>query len=354
MCTTVISPSSPGLLMGHNYDFAYGHGLLVANRRGLRKTSLHDQPSQAVEWTSRFGSLTLNQFAAELPVSGLNEAGLALALMWHEEGQFPSPDGGPSLNELQWIQYQLDTRGSVAEVLDHLGDIRIQPEIFSLHYALADAAGEVALIEFLDGRPQVVRNPEVAVLANRSHEPSLAHAVQMEGTSAPSRLHMEDSLDRYFLARRLAARLQPSRATASDLFDLLHAVRLQPSFRSIGDWILRRTPPTFTQWTSVFDVATRVIHIRSRGARSVSSFALGGLDYDGDHEPMAADIPHPGNGGGPIEFRPFTVEDNRRLVEASFRPVADRFPTELRQALAQYPWTFDGPDSSAASWPRIV
>jgi len=354
MCTTVIAPASAGFLMGHNYDFAFGHGMALVNRRGLHKISLHDHPAQAVEWTSGFGSLTLNQFAAELPVSGLNEAGLALALMWHEEGEFPSHDDRPSLNELQWIQYQLDSRGSVAEVLDHLGDIRIRPEMFALHYALCDAAGDVAFIDFLEGRPQVVRNPDIAVLTNSSHERSLAYAAQKGRTPASARLRTEDSLGRYLLALRLAGGLHPARTTAGDLFDLLHAVSLQASFRSIGDWVLRRRPPTFTQWTSVFDVGARRIHIQSRGARGTSACALSGLDLDGGHAPMAADLPQAGDGGAPIEFRPFTVEDNRRLVEASFLPVGDRFPVELRQALAQYPWTFDGPDSPAECKPRIL
>ena len=37
--------------------------------------------------------------------------------MWLDSSEYPKPDGTPSVNELQWIQYQLDNFATVGEVL---------------------------------------------------------------------------------------------------------------------------------------------------------------------------------------------------------------------------------------------
>ena len=64
-------------------------------------------------WTSRFGSLTFNQYGREFPSGGINEKGLVVELMWLDDTRYPAPDGRGELPTLQWIQYQLDTAANV-------------------------------------------------------------------------------------------------------------------------------------------------------------------------------------------------------------------------------------------------
>ena len=57
----------------------------------------------------------------------------------------------PSVGGLQWIQYQLDIADSVPAVLASDSHIRIATAV-PLHYLVADAEGNVAAVEFLQGR----------------------------------------------------------------------------------------------------------------------------------------------------------------------------------------------------------
>ncbi len=45
------------------------------------------------------------------------ESGLVVEELSYSPTQYPAPDARPALNELQWIQYQLDNHRSVQEVI---------------------------------------------------------------------------------------------------------------------------------------------------------------------------------------------------------------------------------------------
>jgi penicillin V acylase-like amidase (Ntn superfamily) len=88
-CTTVCFTDKATPVVAYNYDFHSGDGLVLVNPRGLAKTSVLDGKPHA--WTSRFGSLTFNQYGRDQPMTGINERGLVVAQMWLEEGKYPGP-----------------------------------------------------------------------------------------------------------------------------------------------------------------------------------------------------------------------------------------------------------------------
>jgi penicillin V acylase-like amidase (Ntn superfamily) len=117
MCTSVKLTNHQEVVLAQNYDFYYGHGLFIVNKKGVRKTALTDnlteenmysEESHGAKWVSLYGSVTFNQFARELPTCGMNEAGLAIVSMWHDTVQKTEPRGKNQITELQWIQQQLD------------------------------------------------------------------------------------------------------------------------------------------------------------------------------------------------------------------------------------------------------
>ena len=101
-------------------------------------------------WNSKYGSITFNQYGREAPSGGMNEAGLVIELMWLDDTQYPQPDSRAEVDVLEWIQYNLDTAASVAEVIKSSEAIRIASPV-KLHYLTSDREGNSATIEFLDG-----------------------------------------------------------------------------------------------------------------------------------------------------------------------------------------------------------
>src|SRR5262245_16829126 len=114
-CTTVCFADGSAPFVAYNYDFHSGDGLVLVNPRGLAKTSVLDGKPHA--WTVRFASLTFNQYGRDQPMTGINERGLVVAQMWLDEAKYPAADDRPEVSVLEWIQLQLDTAASVADVL---------------------------------------------------------------------------------------------------------------------------------------------------------------------------------------------------------------------------------------------
>jgi choloylglycine hydrolase len=62
-----------GPVFGKNYDWDVADGLVIVNKRGVAKTAMtNDNPAK---WTSKYGSVTFNQYGREMPCGGINEAG---------------------------------------------------------------------------------------------------------------------------------------------------------------------------------------------------------------------------------------------------------------------------------------
>lgn len=277
-------------LFGRNYDFQIGYGLVMTNPRGLRKASMSATP---VQWTSRYGSLTFNQFGRENPTGGMNEAGLVVELMWLEETRYPAADARPELGTLEWIQYQLDTAGSVAEVLANAENVRIGgTTVVPLHYLVADARGDSAAIEFLNGKLIVHRG--ATALANDPYARSVAS---------------RDPRDRYVRAAKGAA-------TVDAAFALLDEVAL-----------------SHTQWSIVYDLRHKVVHWRTARNRARRSVKLAAFDFRCSAPVRVSDV-------DANDFRDYTRAANEALVRRSIR--ATSFTRHMPEAEI----------AAAAGWPE--
>ena len=173
-CTTFVLKTKNGLFFGRNLDWVSDLGLIIINQRNVEKNSLVFEPEKPIAWTSQYGSLTFNQFGKEFPFGGINEKGLVIEIMV-SDAEYPEPDERPVVNELQWVQYQLDNCASVAEVIRTDSMIRIGQTYERLHYLVCDAEGNAAVIEFLGGKMRVYQGEDlpVAVLENESYDQSL-------------------------------------------------------------------------------------------------------------------------------------------------------------------------------------
>lgn len=146
-CTTFVLKDSGKFVFGRNLDWFSDNGLVLVNKRGVKKTSLIFPPEKTTRWTSRYGSISFNQFGKELPFGGVNEKGLIVEVML-VDGSYPDYDQRTAVNELQWVQYQLDNSSTVDEVIETDEFIRIRKVNQNLHYLVCNRSGETAVIEF--------------------------------------------------------------------------------------------------------------------------------------------------------------------------------------------------------------
>ncbi len=116
------------MVFGRNYDWVTETGMVNTNLRGVLKSAFEIEKGKKLQWVSKYGSITFNQYGKEFPTGGMNEKGLVVELMWLSESQFPKPDERPALDVLQWIQYQLDNCTNIEEVEATDKVIRINPD----------------------------------------------------------------------------------------------------------------------------------------------------------------------------------------------------------------------------------
>lgn len=135
----------------------------------------------SVEWVVKYGNITFNQFSLEMPVSGMNEAGLAVALMWHEEGDCGIDERYLRLSSLQWIQYQLDNFKNIDEVVEGLQVIRPEQGPMPLHFMLLDSHGDCLIVEFIGGELVLQKNADYPIVTNTSCEKCIEALTRSEG-----------------------------------------------------------------------------------------------------------------------------------------------------------------------------
>ncbi len=296
-CTTVCLLDHGRAIVAYNYDFDPPEGLAFVNKRGMRKASA--VPVRPATWTAAHGSVTINQFGRDNPTTGVNDGGLMVSLMWLDETRYPPDDARPSIGILEWIQYNLDRHGSVAEVLADAGAVRPTSRV-PIHYFFADATGDAATAEFLDGKLVVHRGTTMPVkaLANSTYASSVAafEAARRTGSVPTSR----SSLDRFVRASMLAGTGEGDPIARG--FEILASV----------------AQPNFTRWSVVYDLTAREIHFRTDGNPSIRHVVLAGLDFSCRTPVRMLDVTAPGSGDVTAAFVDYSATANRALLEAAF------------------------------------
>jgi choloylglycine hydrolase len=312
-CTTFVLRDGEVVLFGKNYDWSLGDGLLVVNPRGLARTALVGPGVRPAAWTSRFGSVTFNQYGVASPSGGINEKGLAIELMWLDEARYPDADARPVVGNLEWIQYQLDRSATVGEVIASDAEVRIADNA-PLHYLVADQSGEVAVVEFLDGKMVARRGKDVPV-------PALANDPYAEALSSWQR--GADSRSRFSRAGQRALDFHAAGERARSL-DYAFAT-------------LRSVAQDATQWSIVYDLRAGQVFFRTRGHGTIRRLAVSALDFSCGAGVRAVDLTAPGP-DLQAALRPLTAERHRTFLAAVYRKtpfLANTPPARIDQLAAQ-------------------
>ena len=319
-CTTFCLRDDGRILFGKNYDWGVGDGILVVNQRGMARTADVDN-DRPVSWVSRFGSVTFNQYGRDFPSGGMNEAGLVIELMWMEGSRYPAPDQRPALNVLQWIQYNLDSHATVAEVLAADQKVRIADEV-PLHYLVADSKGQVATVEFLGGRlvAHTGKSLPVAALANSTYTESEKARQEAKGGTPQG----NSSLARF---TRAAGRVTSFDAQKGDAvayaFETLDQVAQGAS----------------TRWSIVYEIDRLRVHFRTRDHRPVRSLSLKDLSFECGQPVRVLSLDAKVQGDVAQKLVPYTRQINEDLVRASVSktPFLASTPAAEIERWAAYP-----------------
>jgi len=321
-CTTFLINSNGELVFGRNYDWVTNAGTVNTNLRGLFKTSAKMKDGKTTSWVSKYGSITFNQYGKEFPTGGMNEKGLVIELMWLTESVYPKQDNRASLQELQWVQYQLDNCSSIEEVIATDSLLRVASSSVPLHFLIADARGKAATIEYLNGKMVVHQSNslEFPVLTNSTYESSKA--------SYKSRKGDNNSLERFAIACSMVTQYKTnnSKKPAIDFaFETLDKV-------SQGD---------FTKWSIVYDIKNKKVHFKTSSYSQTKTVGFSSLDFTCSAKALSLDMNKDLKGDITASLQPYNSKLNERIVTESVIATRPRFPISdaaLKEAIA-YPAT---------------
>ena len=308
-CTTFVLKNDSSLLFGRNLDWYSDDGVAVVNKRNVQKEALVFPPEQSTTWTSKYGSVTFNQFGKEFPFGGMNERGLVVELMV-VPGQFPALDNRTAVNELQWVQYQLDNCASIEEVIATDSKIRIQMISQNLHYLVCDSSGNAVVIEFTLSGMKVYRDEKlpIVVLENDPYQTSLKKR----------KLKQEC---RFLTASNMLSVLSPKTNTKESIrysFDVLDKVKLDGS------------------WSMVYDIKAKSIHFITGSNPIRRLIQMNSFDFSCQSASLLYDLARRDAGNVLTKFISYSRQLNVLKFKAGLKSNGIRLPSKILQRFLNY------------------
>jgi penicillin V acylase-like amidase (Ntn superfamily) len=327
-CTSFVINDEGRPVFGKNLDYHIGYGMMIANKRGVAKQAAIDiLPAQ---WVSKYGSVTFNVYGREMPMGGMNEVGLVVENMWLDESRYPadSTDARPTVNSLQWIQYQLDTAGTVKDVIESDKRIRIVDPAGAIHFLVCDRKGDCAAIEFLQGKMVVHTGADLPVraLTNSTYDSSIDFLTRFDGdTKTEEYLAGGTTLGRFVTAAGMLDSFKhKSHDDAIDYgFKMLETV----------------SSPDYTRWSIVYDISEKRVYFRTKTNPERRYVDLGGLEFACGTQVMIHDMDSQVSGDVAGALEPYSYDANRALITKAYgnTEFLKQIPPEVLEQLARYP-----------------
>jgi hypothetical protein len=253
-----------GCVFGANLDYGISSGFIFVNKRNTFKAGWDPGTTdEYAMWTSKYGNVTFNLCGYQMVWAGMNEAGLVVSTMSLEETVQELADARPPLNNTVWLQYLLDTCGSVDEAIASSSKVRMAHGVD--HYLISDQHGNSAVIEFL-------RLPGIrAVVAKRQAlSESLGFAGPFRQGSGP--------------AQGIQTRLQRCAGGRQERIGV-HAF-----------YILAAVSQGYTGWSIVFDNRNLQVFFHTKINPHLRRIDFSELDFSGDTAVRMLDINDPSTG----------------------------------------------------------
>jgi len=323
-CTTVLVERGGELAVGKSYDWSMGQGLVLINKRGVAKRSLPLKPGdRPLQWVARHASVTFNQYGREMPVGGMNDAGLVVEAMWLESSRYPPADARPATSELQWIQYLLDTCASAQQVVEAAVKVRVSLVYGKIHYLACDRAGACVALEQIDGRTAITTGAglKARTLTNSTYAESRRFLERHKGFGGAAAVPTgRSSLERFVRASSLATR--PARGAISTAsFAILDSV-------SLGD---------YSKWNIVYLPKELRVYFRTRANPRIKSVELRRVEGACSAPVKMLDIDADLEGDVTGKLVDYAAAANRKLLEQTLRPMLKQLPAGALELLAGYP-----------------
>ncbi|MHB8138068.1 MAG: linear amide C-N hydrolase [Smithellaceae bacterium] len=339
-CTAISLKDANGWVAGFNHDWIIKDALIMTNKRGVSKIAAppnEKTPKESLaKWTSKYGSVTLNQSGRDFPSDGMNEKGLFVAILLLEKTKWPAPGSRASISVGQWIQYQLDNFGNVQEVIDNSKRIQIvggapgkQADMSRFHFLACDRSGECVTVEGINGKMvyHTRKNLPVRVLTNTPYSEainSLKHGKPIYGDV----YHSETRFMQVSTRLKEAAVHIPKSAT-DFAFDTLKKVE---SHDAVGP----------TVWTVVYDLANLRISFKTYDNPHVRYFDFSAFDFSCASPVKIFDILSESTGDVSDKFVDYSQQANKNLIMKTWSQtpgLSDSLPGVLDRAAA-YPESF--------------
>lgn len=324
-CTTFSFMDQGRSFVAKNYDWGHEDGIVYVNKRGVAKQSLAVLPTdKPVNWISKFGSVTFNQYGRELPNAGMNEAGLVVEVMELSSSQFQKDPSMPSLNESQWVQFMLDNAANVGDVKRLSTSVRVSKILVPLHYMVCDKSGTCVAVELLSGRVKISDQnaPAIQVLTNSTYGESLSYLSRFEGfggTEVPP--SGDGSLERFARAADFVRKMKQTG----------DANLVLEGFKG-----LKSVQTSITQWSIIYDMSAGQIAFKSKSNPSLKFLKIGGFDFDCRSAVVGLSIMSNLTGDVTSNFVDYDDQINRDLVR---RSLSGNVPENLIDAAANLPST---------------
>lgn len=333
-CSTCAITKGKQRVFAKNLDWKWESGMIMVNKRNVQKTAFLPSAKMPATWTSKYGSITINPSGADAPCGGMNEAGLVIEESALFATKYPAADHRPSIDEIQWIQYQLDNCKSIDEVMATDNLIRIEGYYWVSHYMVYDQQGNALTVDAENGRMIFNRIDKdgAQVLTNHTYAQSIQKLKSKVGFGGKdSIVSTSKSLDRFCTAAQMIKKYQEEDNT-------MPAV-------DYAFTILKTIAQKETEWSIVYDVQNKVIHYRTASTPDVKYIKFSSVDFSCSTPNKYVDIHTNKKGNLAKHFKVLTPEVNNLMID---RVVADwrkqkictHITTIEIEKLKKYPQTF--------------
>jgi choloylglycine hydrolase len=289
-CSRVLwNTSGRSVLVGRNMDWLNAMAVdLYTLPRGKSYDGLTGP--NTLRWTSKYGSLVAGSPAGA--VDGINEKGLAVNMLWLGTSNFGKYDASkPSIGVGHWLQHQLDNFATVAEAVSYMkaSPYQVVPGTFDelksmVHLAMADATGDSAIIEMLDGKAHIHHGREFAVMTNDPpYDQQLANLKNYKpfGGTKPLPGTVE-AADRFVRAASYLENLPKPTSDREGVAEILSVMRgvSQPySPINITEMRAGRPHTNPTRWRTVIDLTQKIYYYESTMSPNIIWVRLDSLDF---------------------------------------------------------------------------